>query len=99
MGSFSRWVDDNERQHVADAPVAHYKFYYLSKIGSRHDEEPILLDILFTGNPYPKLIELPINHTWLQTNGDNKLKRTIPEAYFYWYQAIILFEKSINYPN
>jgi hypothetical protein len=68
--TFSRWVDDNERKHVADAPVGHYKFYYTSKIGSGYGEEPILLDVLFTDNPYPKLFEIPLSHTWLQTSGE-----------------------------
>ena len=70
MGSFSRWADDNERKHSVHAPVAHYKFYYTSKVGSRYGEEPILLDVLFTPNPYPKLVKLPISHAWLRTSGD-----------------------------
>ncbi len=70
MGGFSKWVDDNERKHAADAPVAHYKFYYTSKVGSKYGDEPILLDVLFIANPYPKLIELPVKHAWLQTSGD-----------------------------
>jgi Domain of unknown function (DUF1814). len=70
MGSFSKWVDDNERKHVVDAPIGHYKFYYASKIGSRFGEEPVLLDVLFIENPYPKLIDAPISHRWLKTTGD-----------------------------
>lgn len=70
MGTFSKWVDDNERKHVIDAPVGHYKFYYTSKVGSKYGDEPILLDVLFIANPYPKLVELPVRHDWLQTTGD-----------------------------
>lgn len=66
MGIFHRWVNDNERKSVSDAPVGHYKFYYTSKMGSRYGDEPILLDVLFTPNPYPQLISLPISHHWLQ---------------------------------
>lgn len=67
MGIFSKWVDDNERKHAIDAPVGHYKFYYTSKINSKYGDEPILLDVLFTPNPYPQLITVPITHQWLQT--------------------------------
>jgi hypothetical protein len=70
MGTFSKWVDDNERKHVIDAPVGHYKFYYTSKVGSKYGDEPTLLDVLFIDNPYPKLVELPVRHDWLQTTGD-----------------------------
>jgi Nucleotidyl transferase AbiEii toxin, Type IV TA system len=70
MGTFSRWVDDNGRKHVAEAPVAHYKFYYTGKVGTKYGEEPILLDVLFAANPYPKLIELPISHAWLRTSEE-----------------------------
>ncbi len=66
-GVFARWIDDNERKHGVDAPVGHYKFYYNSKIGSKFGEEPILLDVLFTPNPYPQLVTKPIEHQWLKT--------------------------------
>lgn len=66
MGVFSKWVDDNDRKHTVDAPVGHYKFYYTSKIGSKYGDEPILLDVLFTANPYPYLVTIPIVHDWLQ---------------------------------
>ena len=70
MGAFSKWIDDNERKHVIDAPVGHYKFYYTSKVSSKYGDEPILLDVLFIANPYPKLVESPVSHDWLQTTGD-----------------------------
>ena len=76
-GIFSKWVDDNGRKNAVDAPVAHYKFYYTSKLGSKYGDEPILLDVLFIDNPYPKLVELPLSHTWLQTSGD-LLKVSVP---------------------
>lgn len=79
MGVFSKWVDDNERKHVADAPVGHYKFYYTSKIGSKYGDEPILLDVLFTSNPYPQLITVPIAHDWLQVT-EPELSVDIPVA-------------------
>jgi hypothetical protein len=70
MGGFSRWVGDNERKHPTAAPVAHYKFYYTSRVGTRFGEEPILLDVLFQAHPYPRLIPAPIRHPWLQTTGE-----------------------------
>jgi predicted nucleotidyltransferase component of viral defense system len=67
---FSRWADDNKRKHTADPPVGHYKFYYTSKVDKASGEEPILLDVLFSGNPYPKLFSTLIRHAWLQTSGE-----------------------------
>ncbi|MDP1762860.1 MAG: nucleotidyl transferase AbiEii/AbiGii toxin family protein [Sediminibacterium sp.] len=69
LGIFSKWVADNERKHALDAPVGHCKFYYTSKIDSMYGDEPILLDVLFTPNPYPQLVTLPITHQWLQTTA------------------------------
>lgn len=67
---FTKWQSDNDRKTVLDAPIAHYKIYYASKIDDNFGEEPILLDVLFASNPYPKLSEHPIQHDWLQHDGD-----------------------------
>lgn len=75
MGVFTNWVDDNNRRSAADAPVGHYKFYYNSKVDARSGQEPILLDLLFAENPYPRLVELHLRHQWLQTSGDDLLIR------------------------
>lgn len=64
---FTRWEDDNDRKHTPDAPIGHFKMYYISQVDEK--EEPILLDILYTPNPYPKLMEIPIKHDWIQTSG------------------------------
>lgn len=64
---FTRWEDDNDRKHTQDAPIGHFKMYYISQVDEK--EEPILLDILYTPNPYPKLMEIPIKHDWIQTSG------------------------------
>lgn len=64
---FTHWEDDNERKHTSDAPIGHFKMYYISQVDAK--EEPILLDILYTPNPYPKLMEIPIKHDWIQTSG------------------------------
>lgn len=65
---FTHWEDDNDRRHTPDAPVGHFKMYYTSNIDG--SVEPILLDILYTPNPYPELMDLTISHDWIQTNGE-----------------------------
>ncbi len=69
-GLFIRWVDDNERKSAVEAPVAHYKLYYKSKVDAHKPEEPILLDVLFAENPYPKLKEYTVTHNWIVTDGE-----------------------------
>lgn len=64
---FIRWEDDNDRKHTFDAPIGHFKIFYKSVVDSR--EEPILLDLLYTPNPYPETKEYSINHNWLATSG------------------------------
>ncbi len=64
---FTHWEDDNNRKHTPDAPIGHFKMYYTSHVDG--SVEPILLDILYTPNPYPELMEIPIVHDWLQTTG------------------------------
>src|SRR5690606_15713162 len=58
---------DNDRKHTPDAPIDHFKMYYTSNVDG--NVEPILLDILYTSNPYPELMEIPIAHNWIQTAG------------------------------
>ncbi|MFN5442806.1 MAG: nucleotidyl transferase AbiEii/AbiGii toxin family protein [Crocinitomicaceae bacterium] len=65
---FLKWEDDNNRKHTADAPIGHYKVYYKSVVDN--NDEPILLDLLYTPNPYPEVRKIAINHPWLSTNGD-----------------------------
>lgn len=67
---FTRWNSDNERKHAINAPVGHYKLYYKSQINQHYGEEPILLDILYTANPYPATQTAEIKHEWLQTEGE-----------------------------
>lgn len=68
-GIFIRWQDDNKRKHTPDAPIGHFKMYYNSVIDNTY-EEPILLDILYSANPYPELMEIPIQHDWIITSGE-----------------------------
>lgn len=62
---FTHWEDNNDRKHTPDAPVGHFKMYYTSNVDD--SVEPILLDILYTSNPYPELMEVPVAHDWLLT--------------------------------
>jgi hypothetical protein len=71
QGVFTRWKDDNDRKNAQNVPIAHYKFYFPSRIGNRSGEEPILLDVLFSSNPYPQLTERRVVHPWLITRGDH----------------------------
>lgn len=69
-GGFTRWEPDNDRKAAPDAPVSHYKVYYASVVDNNFGEEPILLDVLHAPNPYPKVIEHPIEHSWLKQEGE-----------------------------
>lgn len=73
-GKFLRWTDDNERNHSANAPIGHYKLFYQSVVDGR--DEPILLDLLYTPNPYAKTQKIPINHYWLDTSGKDVIVET-----------------------
>ncbi len=65
---FTHWAEDNNRKHTQDAPIGHYKIYYKSNVDN--NVEPILLDLLYTPNPYPELMEIPMDHLWLATSGE-----------------------------
>lgn len=65
---FTHWEDDNNRKHTPDAPIGHFKMYYTSNVDG--SIEPILLDVLYTPNPYPELMDIPIAHDWIQTNDE-----------------------------
>lgn len=42
--------------------------YYKSNVDD--SIEPILLDVLYSPNPYPELTEIPIAHDWIQTQDE-----------------------------
>lgn len=69
LDMFIRWEDDNDRKHTPDAPIGHFKMFYKSAVDGH--EEPILLDLLYTSNPYPETKEYPISHNWLATSGED----------------------------
>jgi len=62
---FLSWEDDNNRKHTPDAPIGHFKAYYKSVVDG--NIEPILLDLLYTPNPYPENQEVKLKHPWLST--------------------------------
>ncbi|MDD3005681.1 nucleotidyl transferase AbiEii/AbiGii toxin family protein [Flavobacterium sp.] len=68
---FLDWEDDNNRKHTPDAPIGHFKTYYKSVVDG--NIEPILLDLLYTPNPYPQIQELPIKHNWIATSGEETI--------------------------
>ncbi len=68
---FLDWEDDNDRKHTPDAPIGHFKTYYKSEVDG--NIEPILLDLLYTPNPYPQIHELPIKHNWISTSGEETI--------------------------
>lgn len=68
---FLSWEDDNHRKHTPDAPIGHFKTYYKSVVDG--SIEPILLDLLYTPNPYPEVQEVPIKHSWLSTSKDETI--------------------------
>ena len=68
---FLDWEPDNDRKHSPDAPIGHFKTYYKSVVDG--NIEPILLDLLYTPNPYPEVKKLPIKHSWLSTSGEETI--------------------------
>src|SRR5690606_17657696 len=64
---FIRWEGDNERIQTRNSPIGHFKMFYKSAVDG--NEEPILLDLLYTPNPYPETKECLIKHNWLATAG------------------------------
>lgn len=68
---FLSWEDDNNRKHTPDAPIGHFKAYYKSAVDG--NIEPILLDLLYSPNPYPQIQELPIKHNWISTSEEDTI--------------------------
>lgn len=68
---FLDWEDDNDRKHTPDAPIGHFKAYYKSVVDG--NIEPILLDLLYTPNPYPEIQEVKIKHSWISTSDEESV--------------------------
>jgi hypothetical protein len=75
---FLRIELDEKRSYKEGIPKAHYKFIYRSNVSTRNKEgqiianpeREILLDVLFTENSYPVLIERDIMTDWVIMTGD-----------------------------
>jgi hypothetical protein len=75
---FIRLELDERRSYKEGIPKAHYKFIYRSNVPTRtkageivsNPERETLLDVLFARNPYPVLVERPIQTSWVQMQGD-----------------------------
>jgi len=75
--NFIRLELDERRSYQPGIPKAHYKFFYVSTFSTRNrDGRPVsnperetLLDIVFTENPYPVLVERALQTEWLLTDG------------------------------
>ena len=84
--TFLSWTLDDKRSYKDGIPKAHYSFKYQSSVPTlskekekvNNPEREILLDILFTENQYPKLIEVPIKTNWL-LNINEDLRVSVPD--------------------
>jgi len=69
---------DERRSYQKGIPKAHYIFFYKSNVGTKDKEgnvisnpqREILLDIVFAENPYPVVVERPIETEWLFQEGE-----------------------------
>lgn len=76
--NFIRMELDERRSYQPGIPKAHYKFIYVSNFSTRdregrpisNPERETLLDIVFTENPYPVLVERSLQTEWLDTDGE-----------------------------
>lgn len=81
---FIRLELDERRSYKEGIPKAHYKFIHRSNVPTRtkageivsNPERETLLDVLFADNPYPVLVERPIQTDWVRMQGDPLTVRT-----------------------
>lgn len=73
---FSKW-DENKRTGTSTIQKRHFKLYYTSNGPSEGREHYILLDIVFSDNPYIHTQSIAISHFLLQETG-NPLQVTAP---------------------
>ncbi|MEP6792835.1 MAG: nucleotidyl transferase AbiEii/AbiGii toxin family protein [Saprospiraceae bacterium] len=75
--AFTRVELDERRSYNGTIPKAHYKFIFPSNFANKNQEgnvisnpeKEILLDVLFTENPYPKLMDRALETEWLLQVG------------------------------
>jgi hypothetical protein len=84
--AFQRLELDEKRSYQSDVPKAHYKFIYKSNFTSKNQEgqvisnpeREILLDILFSDNHYPTLVDIPLETEWI-LQKDKTISVTTPD--------------------
>lgn len=59
-----------QRQNQSKIDKAHYKFYYAPVHNTGKDEEYVLLDILFEEVNYNKIVQIPIQSSFLPEDSD-----------------------------
>lgn len=68
--NFTSYQLEEHRSYQSGVPKAHYKFNFNSV---RQGSGTILLDVLMEDSIYPKLIELPIQTKWIETDGETSV--------------------------
>ena len=66
-GRFKEYQLDTKRSYIEGVPKAHYKFLFEPKFNNPNDNR-ILLDVIFSENPYPQVKEIIIVNSWLSTS-------------------------------
>jgi predicted nucleotidyltransferase component of viral defense system len=74
-GHFIKYTEDS-RGNSHELPKAHFKFFYTSVINS-HYPSYVLLDILFQRNPYPEIINVPIQSGFILSK-DTPIQVVVP---------------------
>jgi predicted nucleotidyltransferase component of viral defense system len=72
---FTRFEGQN-RKRYSEIEKGHFKFFYQPVHKTRNEEESVLLDILFEGNPYQNLIETPLTTPFLNQIGTIQTVKT-----------------------
>lgn len=73
---FNKWDLQDKRSYKEGVPKAHYEFDFESSLNqSTHF---VLLDILFEKTDYPRLLEVPIQSEWIES--EDVLEVTVPSV-------------------
>jgi hypothetical protein len=65
-GFFTKWKLDEPRSKNSKIPKAHFEIFFQSQLLGKESE--IILDVLFSTNPYPTISSCPIESEWLVTS-------------------------------
>lgn len=72
-GLFTSWKLDEKRSKNSRIPKAHFEISFQSQLSGKETE--VILDVLFSSNPYPALISCPIQSEWMITSDPISLAR------------------------